>query len=120
MLVLTACIFQVALVRGVPDPEARSLTSSPSCLASSALFSVNRTFSVSIITAFRRRNTALRWVMLLATTMLGVTLLVPFVQRMFRFGPLHADDLAVTVASGLLAIVILELLKPLWRRRLMN
>jgi Ca2+-transporting ATPase len=81
---------------------------------------VNRSFSASIITAFRRRNAALRWVMLIVTGMLGVTLLVPFVQRMFRFGPLHADDLAVTVAAGLLAIIILEVLKPHWRKRLMT
>lgn len=52
--------------------------------------------------------------------MIGVTLLVPFVQRIFRFGPLHADDLAVTVGAGLLAIIILEVLKPHWRKRLVT
>lgn len=51
--------------------------------------------------------------------MLALTLLVPFAQRMFRFGPLHADDLAVTVAAGLATILILELLKPHWRKRLL-
>jgi Ca2+-transporting ATPase len=39
---------------------------------------------------------------------------------MFRFGPLHADDLAVTLAAGLAAILILEVLKPHWRKRLMT
>ena len=52
--------------------------------------------------------------------MLGVTLVLPFVQRMFRFGPLHPDDLAVTVMAGLATIVILEFLKPQWQKRLMS
>jgi Ca2+-transporting ATPase len=39
---------------------------------------------------------------------------------MFRFGPLHLDDLALTVAAGLATIFILEFLKPLWRKRLMT
>jgi Ca2+-transporting ATPase len=37
---------------------------------------------------------------------------------LFRFGPLHADDLAVTLAAGMAVLVLLELLKPMWRRRL--
>jgi hypothetical protein len=45
---------------------------------------------------------------------------VPFAQRMFRFGPLHLDDLALTVAVGLATILILEFLKPHWRKRLMT
>ncbi len=52
--------------------------------------------------------------------MLGVTLVLPFAQRMFRFGPLHPDDLAVTVMAGLATIVILEFLKPHWQKRLMS
>jgi Ca2+-transporting ATPase len=58
--------------------------------------------------------------MLVVTVMLALTLLVPFAQRMFRFGPLHADDLAVTVAAGLATILILEFLKPHWRKRLLE
>jgi hypothetical protein len=33
---------------------------------------------------------------------------------------LHPDDLAVTVAAGLATILILEFLKPHWRKRLMT
>ena len=39
-------------------------------------------------------------------------------STMFRFGPLHGDDLALTVAAGGVVLVILELLKRLWRRQL--
>jgi Ca2+-transporting ATPase len=84
------------------------------------LIFVNRSFSASIVTAFRRRNAALRWVMLAVTAMLCVSLLLPFARRMFRFGPLHLDDIALTAAAGLTTILVLELLKPHWRKRLMT
>jgi Ca2+-transporting ATPase len=119
VLALTAGIYLVALDRGMPETEVRSLTFFALVLCIVGLIFVNRSFSASIVTAFRRRNAALRWVMLMVTTMLSVTLLLPFARRMFRFGPLHADDLTVTLAAGLLTIGILELLKPHWRTRLM-
>jgi len=120
VLALTVGIFLVAQERGMAEPEARALTFFALVLSIVGLIFVNRSFSASIITAFRRRNAALRWVLLIVTVMLGVTLLVPFAQGMFRFGPLHVDDLAVTPAVGLLTILILEFLKPHWRKRLIT
>ena len=35
-----------------------------------------------------------------------------------RFGPLHGDDLAVTFGAGVAVLVVLELLKSLWRGNL--
>jgi len=120
VLALTAGIFLAALARGMPAPEVRSLTFFALVFGIVGLIFVNRSFSASIITAFRRRNAALRWVLLVVTVVLGVTLVVPFAQHLFRFGPLHADDIALTAAAGLLTIIILEIVKPLWRKRLLT
>ena len=79
---------------------------------------MNRSFSASLITALRRPNPALSWVLIAVTTMLSLTLLWPFASALFRFGPLHADDLTVTFGAGVLVLTILELLKPRWRTRL--
>lgn len=35
---------------------------------------------------------------------------------LFRFGPLHLDDLAVTLGAGVVVLVLLEVLKPLCNR----
>jgi Ca2+-transporting ATPase len=48
---------------------------------------------------------------------LALTLLWPVASRLFAFGPLHADDLALTLGSGLIALLALEMLKPLLRPR---
>jgi P-type Ca2+ transporter type 2C len=83
-----------------------------------SLIFVNRSFSTSLVTALLRPNSALGWVLLVVPTMLGLTLLWPFARGLFRFGPLHWDDLALTLGAGALVLVGLELLKALWRERL--
>ena len=57
---LVAGIFLVALHRGMPEAEARALTFFALVLCIVGLIFVNRSFSASIVTAFRRRNVALR------------------------------------------------------------
>ena len=89
------------------------------CLTIVSLIFVNRSFSASLVTAFRRPNPALALVLLAVTTMLGLTLLWPFASGLFRFGPLHVDDLALTLGAAVLVLVVLEVLKLLsagWRQ----
>jgi P-type Ca2+ transporter type 2C len=116
--VLVAVIFVVALGRGMPEAEVRALAFISLVVTIVSLIFVNRSFSASLVTALRRRNPAFVLVLLAVTTMLGLTLLWPFASGLFRFGPLHLDDLALTLCAGVLVLVVLELLKPLWRERL--
>ena len=68
--------------------------------------------------AFRRANPALAWILLTVTVILSLSLLWPAASALFRFGPLHADDLALTLAAGVVVLIVLETLKHLWRTRL--
>jgi Ca2+-transporting ATPase len=112
---LVASIFVVAFGRGMPEDDLRALTFFSLVLTIVALIFVNRSFSASPVTALRRPNSALALVLLAVTTMLGLTLLWPFASDLFRFDPLHLDDLTLTISAGALVLVVLELLKPLWR-----
>ena len=76
--VLVAAIFIVAFRRGMPEAEVRALTFFSLVLTIVGLIFVNRSFSASLVTALRRPNPALAWVLLAVTTMLGLTLLWPF------------------------------------------
>ena len=112
--VLVALIFLVALKRGMPEAEVRALTFFSLVVAIVALIFVNRSFSASLLMAFRRPNPALAAVIATVTGVLGLSLLWPFAQGLFRFGPLHVDDLAVTVGAGAVVLVLMEVVKPLW------
>jgi Ca2+-transporting ATPase len=115
--ILVAVIFVVALRRGMPESEVRALTFFSLVLTIVSLIFVNRSFSASLIAALRRPNAALAWVLLAVPVMLSVTLLFPPVSALFRFGPLHPDDLALTLGAGIVVLVVLEALKFVWRGR---
>ena len=115
---LVGAIFVIAYRRGMPEAEVRALAFFSLVLAIVSLIFVNRSFSASLISAFRRPNPTLAVVLLVVVAALATTLLWPFASDLFRFGPLHGDDLAVTVAAGVVVLVVLELLKLLWRKRL--
>jgi len=117
---VVAAVFVVAFRRGMPEDELRALAFFSLVLAIVSLIFVNRSFSASLITAFRRPNSALAVVLLVVITILSLSLLWPFATDLFRFGPLHVDDLALTLAVGIALLVGLELLKPYWRARLQS
>lgn len=115
---LVAAIFFGGFARGMPENEVRALTFFSLVLMIVSLIFVNRSFSTSLITALRRPNPALALVLLAVTVALSLTLLWPYASALFRFGPLHFDDLALTLGTALVALVFLELLKLLWRKDL--
>ena len=116
---LVAAIFVIGYRHGMPETEVRALAFFSLIMTIVGLIFVNRSFSASLITALRRPNPALVWVLVSVTAMLGLTLLWPFASALFRFGPLHWDDLALTLAAGAVVLIVLEVLKPIWRARLM-
>jgi Ca2+-transporting ATPase len=114
---LVAAIFVVALQRGMPETEVRALTFFSLVVAIVGLIFVNRSFSASLWTAIRRPNASLVAVIVTVVAVLSLSLLWPLAQGLFSFGPLHVDDLALTVGSGAVLLVLLELAKPLWWHR---
>lgn len=116
--VLVAGIFLFALHWGMPEDEIRALTFFSLVLTIVGLIFVNRTFSELLLTALFRPNRSLAFVVVVVAAALGGTLLWPLASDLFQFGPLHLDDLAVTLAAGLAVLVCLEFLKHFWRERL--
>ncbi len=113
---VVAAIFVVAFRRGMPENEVRALAFFSLVITIIGLIFVNRSFSASLITALRRPNSALALVLLAVATMLSLTLVWPLATGLFRFGPLHLVDLIMTLGAGALVFVMLELIKPQWRK----
>jgi Ca2+-transporting ATPase len=117
---LVAVVFTVAYKQGMPEADVRALAFFSLVMTIVSLIFVNRSFEASVITALRRPNRTLALVLLGVAIMLSFTLLWPFARSLFRFGPLHLDDLVLTLGGGALVLVVLELLKPIWRERLQS
>ncbi|MFY9875625.1 MAG: cation-translocating P-type ATPase [Rhodomicrobium sp.] len=115
---LVAAIFVIGYRNGMPETEVRALAFFSLIMTIVSLIFVNRSFSASLISALGRPNPALASVLVAVAAMLGLTLLWPLASDLFRFGPLHWDDLALTLGAGALVLVVLEVAKPIWRARL--
>lgn len=115
---LIAVIFVGALRSGVAPDEARTIAFVALVVCIAVLVLVNRSFSASLLSAFFRPNPALLWIFLSIALVLATALFWPPASGLFRLGTLHFDDLIITLGAGLLVLTALELLKPLWGRRL--
>jgi Ca2+-transporting ATPase len=116
---VVALVFVTALHRGMPQDEARALAFFSLVLSIISLILVNRSFSASLLSAFRRPNPTLAWIALGVAAILGLSLLWSPAAALFRFGQLHADDLLVTLTAAGVTLLALEWLKPIWRKRLL-
>jgi Ca2+-transporting ATPase len=104
-------VFLTAHAYGMPDDEMRALTFFSLVFVIVSLIFVNRSFSSSLLEALTRPNRTLVLVTIFIAVVLSLSLTWPAVATLFRFGPLHGDDLAITVAAALLSLVLLELSK---------
>jgi Ca2+-transporting ATPase len=112
-----AGVLFIGLRRGMPVDEVRALTFFALILVIVGLILINRSFGASVWNALRRPNPMLLWILLLVAAILAATLEWPFAADFFRFGPLHPDDLALTVLAGIVVFAFLDVLKLLRRSR---
>ena len=115
VLVLVAALFVMALRSRLPEQDARALAFAALVATNLGLVLVNRSFGASIFAALARPNPALWWVVATTTAILGGIILFPPARELFHFGPLHADDIAVVLCSGILILFLLELAKKIFR-----
>jgi P-type Ca2+ transporter type 2C len=113
VLLLVAGIYIGALRFGMPEAEARALVFFSMVLSTIGLIFVNRSFGASPLAALKRPNPALVHVMLAVAAMLALTLAWPRVMELFRFGPLHLDDLTLAAGAGLAVLLALASVKAL-------
>jgi Ca2+-transporting ATPase len=115
VLALVASLFVVVLHRGLPEEDARSLTFASLVATIFGLVLVNRSQGASLLAAFKRKNGALWWVSgATAAILLGIVSFEP-ARDLFRFGPLHLDDLALALGSGLAILLFFEFAKQIFK-----
>ena len=117
-LVLVGSVYFLGIQRGMPDAEVRAMAFAALVLTNIGLILVNRSFSSSLRRAVSRWNPALWIVMGVALPLLLAAVSWEPAKALFRFGPLHIDDLAICLGAAAALLGSLEILKPLWRTRL--
>jgi Ca2+-transporting ATPase len=115
VLAVTATIFALAPGYGLTTDQIRGMTFASLVLAIMALILVDRSRSSSILTAVMRPNLALAVVLPVVGVLLTVTLLWQPARDIFRFAELDPAHLAVPPLAGLIVLLSLEALKPIWR-----
>jgi Ca2+-transporting ATPase len=110
-LLLTSGVLLTANHLGMPENEIRALVFFSLVFVIVSLIFVNRSFSSSLREAFTRPNQALVLVVIFVIAVLALSLTWPTAAALFRFGPLHGDDLAITVGAAIASLVVLELSK---------
>ena len=104
-------------LRGAHAPDAaRALTFATLVVGLLAIILVNRSWTRTALGMLRSPNAALRWVVLGASSVLGLVLFVPAARTLLHFAPLHLDDVALAMGAGALCVGWFEMLK-LARRR---
>ncbi len=117
VLIILLAVFLIALHIGKGESEARALTFTTLVVANLALILVNRSWGRSILEILRTRNKAQWWVTGGAVALLALVLSVPFLRGLFRMSVLHADDIGLTIAAGIVSIAWFEGVKAAGRRR---
>ncbi|ACB95761.1 cation-translocating P-type ATPase [Beijerinckia indica] len=112
-------LYLMACRNGLPEGDIRALTFVTLVLANLGLVLVNRSFSSSLREALRWNNRALWIVSVVVAIVLGFALTWEPARTLFRFGPLHPDDLSLIFALVAGLVIVLEILKHFWRRTLL-
>ena len=106
-----AALFIWTLHRGSPAADARALAFAALVATNVGLVLVDRAGGASLFAAFRQPNPALWWVLGITAAILAAILSIAPARALFGFGPLHAGDLALALAAGAVALVLLDGLK---------
>jgi P-type Ca2+ transporter type 2C len=113
VLAALLAVYGVALHRDQSTEEARALAFTVMVFASLSLILASRSRSKQLSALLRPTNPALWWIVGATLAMLAVVLFVPPLRHLFKFGVLHADDVAIAAGAGVSCFVLAQWVKRL-------
>jgi Ca2+-transporting ATPase len=111
VLAMVCAVYFTAGMRGHSADDTRALTFTTLVLANIFLIMINRSWDQPITTLVRVPNRALWVVVSGALAFLAAVLYLPPLSSLFHFDSLHAVDIAICLAAGILSTVWFEVLK---------
>jgi Ca2+-transporting ATPase len=117
VLVVVALGFWIGLHKHGGSTDARTLAFSGLLLGNLGLIVAHRAHASGLLRSFRVPNPAFWAVLLGASGLLSLVLGLPPLRRIFGFGPLHVDDLAISAALTVALVLGLVSTGRMWTRR---
>lgn len=114
--VMAGGLWFYASAKNLPEDEIRSLIFATLVTINLALILANRSFSTSLVSAFKRPNPFLWKGAGGILCIFGIAMFWPPAQRLFHFGPLHGHDVTIAILAGMTLLLVLEWLKSIWRK----
>ena len=109
-LVMPAAAYVLAAAGGVGEAETRAITFFALVAAILVLILASRSFGHSVRKAFRP-NAKLRYVLIGVAAFTLAVLLVPPLQTVLKFAPIHLGDAMLITAGAAFLLLVLELAK---------
>jgi Ca2+-transporting ATPase len=120
VLAILLAVFGISLARGQGEAESRTLAFTTLIIANLGLMLTNRSWSEGMAAIVGTPNSVLWWVTAGAVAFLALVLNVPALCSLFRFSPLHLNDIFVCFSLGIFSILWFELFKLLNRKKLLQ
>ncbi|MBZ5695536.1 MAG: cation-translocating P-type ATPase [Acidobacteriia bacterium] len=111
VLLISLGAMWLGLHRGEGEGNVRILAFGALLLGNLALILANRSWTRSVFSLRGSANSALWWIVGGAFGLFLAILAIPGAREAFRFSTVHADDLVICFAAGLLNLLVLEALK---------
>jgi Ca2+-transporting ATPase len=116
VLLMVGAVAWFAPHYGLSEEQTRALSFTALVLGIVALIFVDRATSSSVVKAILRPNRALAVVMVIVLATLSAALFWPWAQGVFDFAALPGAWLALPPLAAFGVLVVLEVVKPVWRR----
>ncbi|MFH1101178.1 MAG: cation-translocating P-type ATPase [Methanobacteriota archaeon] len=112
VLTIVLAVFGIARYwLGQSVDDARALTFTTLVIANLGLILTNRSWSRTLLSTVRSKNTALWGVIAGTLLFLGLVLTIPPIRVFFKFSVLHSSDILMCAVAGVISIIWFELLK---------
>ncbi|WP_324100981.1 cation-translocating P-type ATPase [Noviherbaspirillum sp.] len=117
LLTAVAAVFFSGMRHGLGDSEVRALAFTCLVVGNLILIVVNRSAARSMFATLRIPNAAQWWIIAGTGVTLTAVLLIPALQRIFHFAPVHLNDFAVPALASAMTLVWFEALKQVFNHR---
>jgi len=120
LLLVVAGVFVISQQLGESVETARALAFTTLIVGNLGLIICNRSWVLALPAIIRQKNPALVWITTGAVIFMLLSIEVPFLKNLFKFGTLHAVDLGLCFVAGVTSVLAFEMIKALRRHQRNN